>query len=159
MEYTFLHFVNNEIYIQLYFVNNGIYIDSHFLLFCYFVNIGIYIQAESIKRTNHRISENLQNCNQKIRNVQYWYNFYGKIVIQWFLRFQLNSVYLIIQNILRRKELDNLDNFSLKIRPELKITNFLITILIQSLKNSDFDRNNLYTHFCFSEPFIFFKVI
>ena len=30
---------------------------------------------------------------------------------------------------LRRKELDNLNYFSLKIRPEIKIANFLITIL------------------------------
>jgi len=61
----------------------------------------------------------------------------------------------------RRKELENLNNFSLKIRPELKIANFLITILrifcdsvIQSLKILDFDRKNFYTHFCFSELLI-----
>ena len=38
-------------------------------------------------------------------------------------------VYLILQNVLRGKELENLNNFSLTIRPELKIVNFLITIL------------------------------
>jgi len=32
----------------------------------------------------------------------------------------MNSVYLILKNKLRRKELDNLNNFSLKFRPELK---------------------------------------
>jgi len=41
----------------------------------------------------------------------------------------MNSVHLILKNKLRRKELDNLNNFSLKIRPKLKIANFLITIL------------------------------
>ena len=40
-------------------------------------------------------------------------------------RIQLNSVYLILKNKLRRKELDNLNNFYLKFRPELKIANFL----------------------------------
>ena len=51
--------------------------------------------------------------------------------------------------------------FFLKNKPELKIANFLITILqifwdsvIQSLKNFGFDRNNLFTHFCFSELLI-----
>ena len=39
------------------------------------------------------------------------------------------SLYLILKNKLRRKEQDNLDYFSLKIRPELKIANFIITIL------------------------------
>ena len=39
------------------------------------------------------------------------------------------SLYLILKNKLRRKEQDNLDYFSLKIRPELKIANFLNTIL------------------------------
>ena len=70
-------------------------------------------------------------------------------------------VYLILQNVLRGKELENLNNFSLKIRPELKIPNFLIKILrifcdslIQFEKNLDFDRNNSYTHFCFSELLI-----
>jgi len=41
----------------------------------------------------------------------------------------MNSVYLILKNKLRRKELDNLNYFSLKIRPEIKIANVLITIL------------------------------
>jgi len=41
----------------------------------------------------------------------------------------MNSVYLILKNKVRRKELENLDYFYLKIRPELKIANFLITIL------------------------------
>jgi len=49
----------------------------------------------------------------------------------------------------------------LKILPELKIANFRITIsrtfcdsLIQSIQILDFDRNNLITHFCYSELFI-----
>ena len=56
-----------------------------------------------------------------------WYDFYEKIVFQWFIRLELNSVYLIL-NILRRKELENLNNFSVKITPNLKIADFLITI-------------------------------
>ena len=86
-------------------------------------------KSKILKRLNHRISDNLQNFNQKIRNFQFWYIFYGNIVFQWFLKFQLNSVYLILQNLLRRKELENFNNFSLKNRPELTIGNFLITIL------------------------------
>ena len=74
-------------------------------------------KSKILKRLNHRISENWQNCNKKIHNFQFWSNFYGKIVFQWFLRFQLNSLYLILQNIIRRKELENLNNFSVKIRP------------------------------------------
>jgi len=57
----------------------------------------------------------------------------------------MNSVYLMLKNKLRRKKLDDLNNFPLKIRPELKIVNFLITILqifcdsvIQALKNFRF---------------------
>ena len=46
---------------------------------------------------------------------------------------------------------ENLNNFSLKIRTELKIANFLCTILPNFCKILDFDRNNSYTHFCFSE--------
>ena len=49
---------------------------------------------------------------------------------------------------------ENLNNFSLKIRPELKIVNFLVTILQNFCKILDFDRNNSYTHFCFSELLI-----
>ena len=59
---------------------------------------------------------------------------------------------------IRRRELENLNNFSLKIRPELKIANFLIAILrifcdswFNLHKTLDFNRNNLYTKFCFSE--------
>ena len=54
----------------------------------------------------------------------------------------------------RRKELENLNNFSVKIRPELKIANFLLqfckssSILRANLfKILDFDRNNLFSHF------------
>ena len=85
------------------------------------VNNLFLSKSKILKRLNHRISENLQNCNQQIRNFQFWYYFCGKIVFQWFLGFRLISVHLILQNILRRKELENLNNFSLKIRPELKI--------------------------------------
>ena len=52
-----------------------------------------------------------------------WYDFYGKIVFQWFIRFELKSVYLIL-NILERKEQENLNNFSVKITPNLKIADF-----------------------------------
>ena len=41
-------------------------------------------------------AENLQNYNKKIHNFLFWYNFYGKLVFQWFLSFQLNNVYLIL---------------------------------------------------------------
>ena len=44
-------------------------------------------KSKILKRLNHRISENWQNCNWKIRNFQFWYNFYGKIICLWFLRF------------------------------------------------------------------------
>ena len=61
----------------------------------------------------------------------------------------------------RRKELENLNNFSLKIRPEQKNCEFFITILrifcdfvSQSFKILDFDRNSFYKHFCFSELLI-----
>ena len=45
-------------------------------------------KSKILKGLNYKISENLQNCNKKIRNFQFWYNFYGKIVVQWFLRIQ-----------------------------------------------------------------------
>ena len=73
-------------------------------------------------------AENLQNYNKKIHNFLFWSNFYGKLVFQWFLSFQLNNVYLIVQNI-QKKGTTEFKYFSLKIRPELKIANFLITIL------------------------------
>ena len=38
-------------------------------------------------------------------------------------------IFITLEYILRRKELEDLKNFSLKIRPEPKIANFLITIL------------------------------
>ena len=60
------------------------------------VNKLFLSKSKILKRFNHRTPENLQNCNKKTPNFQFWYNFYGKIVFQWFLRFQLNSVYLIL---------------------------------------------------------------
>ena len=38
-------------------------------------------RSKSLKRLNLRIAENLQNCNKKIRNFQFWSNFYGKILL------------------------------------------------------------------------------
>jgi len=35
------------------------------------------LKYKILKRLNNRISENLQNCNKKIRIFQFWYNFYG----------------------------------------------------------------------------------
>ena len=103
---------------------------------------------------NNGISENLQNFNLKICNFQFWYNFYRKIVVQWFWRFQLNSINSILKNIIRRKELENLNNFSLKIRPLLEIVNVLITILqifcdslIQSLTNFRFWERKRFAYF------------
>ena len=53
------------------------------------------------------------------------------------------------------------NNFSVKIIPELKIANFLITILqiyeilwFNLFKILDIDKNNLFTHFCFSKLLI-----
>ena len=70
----------------------------------------------------------------------------------------MNSLHLILKNKLRRKELDNLNYISLKIRPELKIENFLLQFYEFSVilwfnlyEILDFDRNNLCIHFCFSE--------
>ena len=60
------------------------------------VNKLFLSKSKIFKRLNHRISENWQNCNKKIRNFQFWYNFYGKIIFLRFLRFQVNSVYLIL---------------------------------------------------------------
>ena len=59
-------------------------------------------KSKILKRLDHRIAENLQNCNKKICNL------YGTNVFQWLLRFQMNSVYLILSNNLRRKEPENL---------------------------------------------------
>ena len=44
-------------------------------------------------------------------------------------------IFKTLENILRRKELENLNNFSLKIRLELKIANFIITICEFSFNN------------------------
>ena len=47
------------------------------------VNKLFLSKSKILKRLNHRISENLQNCNWKICNFQFWCNFQGKIVFQW----------------------------------------------------------------------------
>jgi len=47
------------------------------------VNKLFLSKSKILKRMNLRISENLQNCNKKISNFQFWSNFYGKIVFQW----------------------------------------------------------------------------
>ena len=56
--------------------------------------------------------------------------FLSKSKIVWVLRFQLKTKQRIFNTLeyVRRKELENLNNFSLKIRLEPKIANFLITI-------------------------------
>ena len=50
------------------------------------VNKLFISKSKILKRLNHRISETLQNCIMKIRNFQFWYNFYGKIVLQCVLK-------------------------------------------------------------------------
>ena len=63
--------------------------------------------------------------------------------------------------ILRRKELENLNNFSLKISQNWKLRifflqfcEFSVILRFNLYKILDFDSNNLYTHFCFSELLI-----
>ena len=58
-----------------------------------FLGHPVYIYRMS---QNHRIAENLQNCNMKIHNFQFWSILYEKIVFHLFTRFQLNNVYLIL---------------------------------------------------------------
>ena len=66
---------------------------------------------------------------QKSKNVDKHYFYLILKFGKYCFIFRLNFVHLELQNILRRKELENLNNFSLNIRPE---------------------RNNTYTLFCFS---------
>jgi len=48
------------------------------------VNKLLLSKSTILKRLNRRIADNLQNCNcnKKIRNFQFWSNFYGKIAFQ-----------------------------------------------------------------------------
>ena len=46
------------------------------------VNRLFLSKSKILKRLNLRIAKNLQNCNKKIHNFQFWSNFYGTIVFQ-----------------------------------------------------------------------------
>jgi len=44
------------------------------------VFILFLFKSKILLRLNHRITENWKNCNKKIRNFQFWSNFYGKVI-------------------------------------------------------------------------------
>jgi len=60
-------------------------------------------KSKILYRLNHRITENWQNYNKKNSQFSVLFKFKGKVVFQWFFKFQRNSVYFLTFEYTKKK--------------------------------------------------------
>ena len=124
------------------------------------VYIWYFYQILKFYWLNHRNTENSENSNEKIRNFQFWSNlrksYFNFLVTFFFLYSKVINMQCSVGNWEAIKK-----HFSLKIRPALKLQIFSLlfgefSVILRFIiyKILEFDRNNAYSHFCFSKILI-----
>ena len=118
---------NSDFFIHLSLQPNVVLLDSNYE-FCSIKYHSLKNQRFTYLSLFQRLNS-FTNCNKKIRNFQFCSNFQGKL--HYIHEFIVFLVYCKVINM--RCSFENWgaieNNFSLKIRPELKIANFHITLL------------------------------